>query len=105
MQYNLNTMTEAILFDCESGEAKTIKPENGRDFNLQELYKLLKCDTIQVVCAYIGEPGSPIIICDEEGLFNNKAANKPAFDHLTSMGSDFFHFVGNVILCPSEMLK
>ncbi len=84
---------------------ESVRPENGKDFKLKELYKLIGCDSIEVVYydKLIGGK-EYIIIIDEEGKFKILPINyivtsfwgKP--QHL----QDFI--VGNAIICPKEML-
>ena len=53
------------------GTQEEVNPSNGKNFTLDELYKLLDCDTIEVI--YLQEETKPkdlIMIGDEEsGLF------------------------------------
>jgi hypothetical protein len=78
-------------------------PKNG--WKLEELYRNLGCDMVEVVHLVNRLPASlkgfrkPILICDEEALFSNKAVNQ-----IASMIAGT-RIVGDVILTESKNLK
>jgi len=55
------------LLDPHSAEPHPVSPHNGRSFQLAELYKLLDCQTIDVVRL----TPELILIIDDEGKFRN----------------------------------
>lgn len=78
-----------------------IEPKNGTDFTLEECYKHIGCDMVELVNLRDGR----ILIVDEEGLLKsdfvvNHEASKLARKARASEG-----IVGNAILCPEEMFK
>jgi Domain of unknown function (DUF3846) len=95
----------AILFKVrESGDfvyctQESISPENGTDFQLEEMYSLLECEMIEIV--YPRDYPWKILIIDEEGKLTGKQVNIPATQ---IFGYDDV-IVGSAILCDSEMVK
>lgn len=86
--------------DClimyEDGELDIIVPDNRTDFTLEELYRLISCDTIEVFPL----PFDKILILDENGkLIGNKLAN------LYASAIAGQTVVGDVILCDKSCLK
>jgi hypothetical protein len=51
---------------------REVVPENGTDFKLAELYRLLSCDTIEILPI----AGGLIMVLDEEGKLTAKPRNK-----------------------------
>lgn len=68
----------------ESKPLAGVKPENGTNFTLQELYRLLECDTVECVDVFNGD----VMICDEDAKFARKRTNKraTAMVHLPRVG-------------------
>lgn len=90
---------KAILIKT-TGETTFVEPKNKSDFTLEELYALLGCELVEVV--YPVWDNDCIFIIDEEGKLTGKDINYPA----TMMwGYSGDVLVGDVIYCPSEMLK
>lgn len=58
----------------ESQKLSGVKPENGTDFQLEELYRLLDCTCIELVEAFNGD----LIVCDEEAKLTGKLMNRRA---------------------------
>lgn len=52
----------------------TVKPENGTNFTLEELYHLLHCTTIECVSTFQGS----LMVCDEEAKLTSKPPNRRA---------------------------
>lgn len=63
----------ATLYKTD-GTSEEVKPKNGRNFQLKELYEMLGCDMIEV--AYPRGDTKHILIIDEEGKVRN-AEPKP----------------------------
>ena len=97
-------METATLYRTE-GTALTISPSNGKNFNLQELYKWLGCEMIEVL--NLPNLKGQILICDEEALCNgNNIVNRRATEvYRKAWDSDEVGVVGDAILCPSKMLR
>jgi hypothetical protein len=90
-------------------EGAEILPENGKTFTLQELYKLLGCEMVQVVPLWQQGKDAKlpyqILICDEEAKLHdgwrdniNEAATKIWNDYY----GDTDLIVGTVIVCKPE---
>jgi len=93
----------ATLYIAGKPEPGTIvKPINGTDFQLDELYKLLKVEMIEVVTLHKGM----IIICDEEGLLKDEPIlNIPATRLYQQHYGPEVAIFGNAIICESRELK
>ena len=95
---NINTKfnINATLINT-NGEEREITPINGKNFTLQELYKLIDCTTIEVLPL----PNRKYMIIDEEGklklryTLNGKATQIYKLDFI----------VGNVVICDRGMFK
>lgn len=121
---------DATLYRAD-GTIENITPENGKDFKLAELYKLLGCRTIEVICT--GDPAMIFIGDDEAQLMDDCVKNETAtriyregngiFDAAhewaeakanapenfifiePEAGHEPYTIYGDVIYCPSVMLK
>lgn len=60
------TLTMALLIPSDDWPVQALSPENGTDFKLDELYKLLDCDLIDRMTLADGR----IMIIDDEGKFS-----------------------------------
>jgi hypothetical protein len=103
----LHTPVFPLLIPAGGGEPIEIKPENGTDFRLKELYRHIGCELIEVAHSQAtGKTGAErrnhILIIDEEGKMNGKLGN-PAASEWYSHPHDII--VGNAILCHSDYLK
>jgi len=79
-----------------------VAPHNGNTFTLQELYKKLDCELIEI----INLKDEWIMIIDEEGKLHNKKINDIATTYFRKQNPYVHDFiVGDVILCPGNMLK
>jgi hypothetical protein len=124
-------LTQPIYISADNSKIENIEPLNKTDFTLQELYKLINTDIIQVLELYDGT----IMIIDEEGKLKNDAkVNKLATqlysvdrmneDELrklfsfyeaigipvvstldTDIGFPHNSIVGNVVICQSKYLR
>lgn len=91
-------MPEARLID-ELGNISIIKPKNGTDFSLEELYELIECELVEV-----GRTNdNNLLIFDEEGKLKNKTINIIAISVYKHASHDCI--VGKVVLCPKSMFK
>lgn len=97
---SLSIRNEAALIGVDGANSE-LMPANGRDFKLEELYKVLGCRMIQVINIH---PGTSMIV-DEEGKLNNKPLNAVA----TALASGYIMpddwIVGPAIVCPYQMLE
>lgn len=112
-----------------SGEILEVFPKNGKDFNLQEMYALVECDTIDIVSLADGR----YMVVDDNGRSNKKPLNPKAtgmyrngrmsvaetkaamekkFAELDQdfqvmvLGSDAdYNIVGNALVCDKSMIK
>jgi len=86
-------------------ETIDIKPENGTNFTLQELYRLIDCDTVQICPA---KEENEILIFDEEFLMKNEPElNGPATSamHKSMMPYEANIICGKAILCNEKFLS
>jgi hypothetical protein len=92
----------ATLYKTDGTQIE-VKPSNGTDFQLAELYELLGCSMIEVVRMKRGL----IMIVDEEGKLSRKQANpeatKIAHGFESIFSNDFI--VGTALVCREEELK
>jgi len=83
------------------GMTKTVQPEDGVSFTLDETYTHTECRMVEVVHL----PGGKwILIADEEGLLKEAPLNVIA-SLLNGMQYHGQPIVGTVLVCPSEMFK
>ena len=82
-------------------EPVEILPENGHDFQLEELYRHLKCSIIQVLPI----SDDSIMIIDEEGKYNTPDFNVLATDIAFPVLLPNDWIAGSAIVCPSNMLR
>ena len=82
------------------GKRKAVKPAN-RVWTLEELYKLIDTDIVEVV--YATKDSNFILIIDEEGKLKNKETNIAA-TNLTNL-YPFDVIVGNALYTPSSLLE
>ena len=90
---------DAILIKA-NGEVSFVTPRNGTDFQLDELYEILKCELIEIVRAPKNK--ECIFVVDEEGKLTRKKFN--------AVATKMYHFeddyiVGDVLYCRNEMIK
>lgn len=79
-----------------------VKPENGKDFKLDQLYRLLNCEMIQVVNLGHGN----IMILDEEGKCKDvQVYNLIATMKTRGILADDDVIIGNALICKSSELK
>tara|TARA_B110000285_G_C15066608_1_gene585490 strand:+ start:145 stop:441 length:297 start_codon:yes stop_codon:yes gene_type:complete len=79
-----------------------VEPENKTNFNLKELYKLIDCDTIEVVYLSNGD----LMIIDENGKLLEKRYNDYATNILRTNNPENRDFiVGDALICSSSELK
>ena len=82
-----------------TGETVEIEPENGSNFKLQELYKILNCKLIEFVATRDGR----LIILDEEGKLQNKSINTKATKLYKYGERDVI--VGDVVICNNKQIE
>ena len=59
------TTYQPQLLDPHSTDPQPVSPKNGRSFKLAELYQLLNCRCVDVICL----TSELILIIDDEGKF------------------------------------
>ena len=87
-----------------SGEVVEIKPNNGTDFKLDELYTHLQCSLVEV----INLNQDDIMVVDDEGKLTpnnvvNVNATKLAQENQAIIFWDYI--VGNAIVCNRKMIR
>jgi len=83
-----------------NGDRVEIEPKDGKYFGLEELYKLIDADTIQIIQAKDKEM---MIIVDEDGKERKKPFNIKATTIASLAYQDFI--VGDVVVCPRKFFK
>ena len=87
-----------------SGEVVEIKPKNGTDFKLDELYKHLNCSLVEVISLNQDD----IMVVDEEGkLKANNVINVNATMLAQENRAIVFwdYVVGDAIVCNKKMIR
>lgn len=85
------------------GRQRDVEPNNGTDFQLEELYRLLDVKMIEVVPLRETEQ---LMIIDEEGKLNDKPHNRvaTAIAHFQSAIMPDDHIVGHALICDKSEL-
>ena len=87
-----------------SGEVVEIKPKNGTDFKLDELYKHLQCSLVEV----INLNQDDIMVVDDEGkLTSNNVVNVNAtmLAQENQAITSWDYIAGNAIVCNKKMVR
>ena len=87
-----------------SGEVVEIKPKNGTDFKLDELYKHLNCSLVEVISLNQDD----IMVVDDEGkLTSNNVVNVNATMLAQENRAIVFwdYVVGDAIVCNKKMIR
>ena len=94
---------DAVLINPAPSGHEEVSPANGTDWTLEELYKLIDTDLIEVVPVN----DDLILIVDEEGLCKESPIPNPEASGVVEYHNRHFKdkIVGKAILCPSSMLK
>lgn len=100
-------MVKATLYK-PNDEMDLVSPENGTDFQLEELYELLECDMIQVISLGCTKRfGQTIMVIDESGKLKmhiaNEEATKLAWKQHGIDTSDYI--AGKALVCSLSMLR
>ena len=85
----------------ETGDVEIIRPQNGEDYSLEELQKAVD-GFIDIINLNNGK----IMVLNDEGKFTkglNAAATFLAHIHHSVAPRDYV--AGDVVVCPSEMVK
>lgn len=85
----------------ETGDVEIIRPQNGEDYSLEELQKAVD-GLIDIISLKNGK----IMVVNDEGKFTkgiNPAASFLAHIHHAIAPRDYV--AGDVLVCPSEMVK
>ncbi len=85
-------MAKVIYAD---GTEIEVRPKNGNDFQLEELYEHVECSNIEIVEAFDGR----LIVLDGEGKLYGKALNRKATDLYKYGAND--NIVGTVVVCET----
>jgi hypothetical protein len=88
----MNKTLKGILIDVENEEVKCIEIQD----TLDEYYRILNCDTIDIVSRKIGRKRFEIV-CDDEGTFKEN----PKISAIDNYGSP--QFVGNLFIVGGEI--
>ena len=80
-----------------NGQTSEARPNNGKGYQLKELYSMLGCRMVEVVQTQI--PGI-IVICDEEGLFVENPVRNVQASNMAGRP-----IVGNALACHTSRFK
>jgi hypothetical protein len=81
------------------GTEQSARPVNGETFNLDELYRLLGCQTVEV----ISTGGRRVMVMDEDAKLKGRPRNDLATVIADNIRADDY-IAGDVIVCPLSML-
>lgn len=85
----------------QNGDVEIIRPQNGEDFALEELQK-----AVDGLIEIVNLKNDKIMVVNEEGKFTkqlNPCATFIAHLQHAILGRDYI--AGDVVVCPSEMVK
>lgn len=85
----------------DNGTEMFVAPRNGTDFQLEELYEMLECQSIEVVFRTL-LPGT-IMVIDEEGKLKGRPVN--AFATILYQYGYNDPIIGHALLCYKGELK
>jgi len=80
------------------GTVEEIKPKNGKDFKLQELYDLIGTDIIE--CVYFDRSGKELMIVDEAGWCRERPIENEEASKIARVP-----IAGNAVVCLSKQFK
>lgn len=94
-------MDNAWLLETD-GTQKEVKPKNGTDFSLREVYELLECEMVQ---AHRTPQPDMMLLMDEEGKMKDVDINVQASRLVKPylLTGDFI--VGKALYLPRRMFK
>lgn len=86
-----------------NGDTQEITPKNGKSFTLEEVYKLLTCETVEVIPL----PKKRYMIIDEEGKLKPNPVQNFEGTYLLhqARGISDDYIVGDVIICETKQFK
>jgi len=81
-------------------------PENGTDYSLDELHRLVDCDTVQIL-GFIQDGIKMWCVVDDNGKLVGKDINMSATLLMQSAQriSTYDFIVGNALFCKKSMIK
>jgi hypothetical protein len=79
------------------GTSTEVQPKNGTNYSLEELYKMLGCEMVEVVYT---QDNDTILICDEEGTFVENPRRNVQASNLAGC-----QIVGNVLVCHTSRFQ
>lgn len=92
-------MNKATLIKSD-GSITEIEPKNGSDFSLEELQQLVG-GSIEII-PYQDEQ---VFVVNEEGKLSQLPYNKKATEKLFLAHYTNDYFVGDVLICPTSMIR
>lgn len=84
-----------------NGEVETIKPKNGKDFQLEELQSIVG-GYIEIINL---DATNRLMVVDEEGKLKNKPYNELATTIIRSETLLLDVVVGDVLVCSNKQIK
>jgi len=80
-----------------NGRVVAMRPLNGVSYTLEELYRVLECNMVEVVHTQVPDT---ILICDEEGCFVNNPVRNVQASNLAGVP-----IVGIALVCHTKRFK
>lgn len=96
-------MMEALIVTA-SGTHRTVTPANGTHFSLQEMYKLLKCELVEIIRL----SKNMIMVVDEEGKLKSEPDVNVNASLIAMMHGAIFLgdcVCGDVMICDTSMVR
>lgn len=94
---------DAFTID-EAGLITEVKPKDGKSFTLDEMYEHTNSEIVQVVT--MAHMTSRLMVCDEEGIMNDKKPNRVATTYLSGEGVLLpGAMLGKVLVCDADMIE
>lgn len=97
-------MKAATLLKVDGTET-VITPANGTDFTLEECYKHIGCDLVEVVRLDTVAPTEMIMIVDEEALMKDELVVNQKASAIARRARAAEGICGNAILCDADMFR
>jgi len=90
---------QSILLKA-NGSRIEVEPKNGKHFTLEEVYKLIDTDQVELIAT---KNKGLVMLVDEDGKMKKKPYNVKATSMANVRGMDYV--VGDVVICPKKLFK
>ena len=97
-------MSTALLIKTD-GSIHSVEPENGTDFQLNELQQFVQ-GFIEIIPIKSGPHAGKILVCNEEGKLRGLEPNFKVHQEIGISPSEMNDlFVGNILICEYEQVN